>query len=433
MSSTYVLCPNTRCQNPDSGGRSWRWVNKGPTHCKFCNARFRLPQPTHGEARKRGDGEGRKGTGKGKGKGKGKGGRTRRNAQDDSADADAPTDSALLNPEFLEDQLKKYVESDPDRPKAVDFGALFPKREKTAAEVRKEALDQAERAQTQFHHQEKVLDDMRTSLDRKAQELLDYQLLVHEQEVKVGEAKQLYLQARHRRDSLDASLDASIHTFPPSPITGELNKYLAEQLQGVQIPASLASDIAAGINSIVSKVRVSPPPPPSCPPPPHPPSEVVRARVQREQLEAALEKAKKEEQDRIQEEALREQLANDAQARQPPSTAGLSQTGQSQLANPGGQPDAEMRIPVDKREGGNSEADKQPTRRRTAQKSLPGDHAATAEHVTVATAAAQAILAAGSARTSEQSRASTSGNRDREHSGSRSPKGGSSRTKQQPG
>ena len=106
----------------------------------------------------------------------------------------------------------KYVESDPSRAEAVDFDALFPKREKTAAETRKEAVDQAERAQAQFHHQEKVLDDMRTCLSRKAQEMLDYQLQVQEQEVKASEAKQLYLQARHHRDSLDAS--ALPHSSP---------------------------------------------------------------------------------------------------------------------------------------------------------------------------------------------------------------------------
>ena len=433
MSSTYVLCPNTRCRNPESGGRSWRWSDRGPTHCKFCNAKFRLPAPR--EPRKRTDGEDSngkgKGRGKGNGKGKGRGGRSARRSQDESDLPNHPDEATTLNPEAIEQQLKKLVELDPNRAGAVNFEALFPKREKTAAEVRKEALDQAERAQTQFHHQEKVLDDMRASLSRKAQELLDYQLLVQEQEVKVGEAKQLYLQARHQRDSLDASLNDSSITYPPSPITGELNKYLAEQLQGVQIPASLASDIAAGINSIVSKVRMSPPPPPSCPPPPHPPSEVVRARVQREQLEAALEKAKKEEQDKIREEELRAQLASEAQARQASDTAGLSQTGQPDLASQEAQHDADMRNAVDKREGGNPEGEKPPVRRRTAERSLPDDNAASAEHITLATAAASSILAAAPARTSEQNKASASGNRDQERSGSRTPKGGSIRAKQQ--
>ena len=425
MSSTYVLCPNTRCRNPDTGGRSWRWSNKGPSHCKFCNAKFRIQQDTpRGKSPRKRDGDdGSKGSGKGKGRG------GSRKSHSDSSRADADTD-AVVKPHILEEQLKLYVQSDPSLPVAVDFGTLFPKREKTAAETRKEAVDQAERAQTQFNHQEKVLDEMRTSLGRKAQELLDYQLQVQEQEVKAGEAKQLYLEARHFRDSLDASIPTDSH--PPSPITGELNQYLAEQLQGIQIPAALASDIASGINSIVQKVRVPPPPSaPPLPPPSMPPSELVRARVQREQLEAALERARKEEQDRIQEEETRASLANEAQAqaRRNAEAAGHPAASHAGLASQGDQVDSEnahMRVPVDKREGGDTpEGENPPARRRATERSRADGQSAAADHITIATAAAQSIISTAPGR--------DPGDRNRDRSGSRTPKGSSSTRGKQPG
>ena len=392
----YLVCRNSQCPGNPKGGFSWRPISKGPPDCKFCGTPFQ--KGSNGDRRKL---QGSPKSSKGKGHGNREPKPESKGKRDD-AQQEIPI-------EVLERHLRKHVSTNADFEQGVDFGVLFPQKDKTPAELRKDAVDAVDKALSQHNHQQKVLSDMRSSLDRKARELMEYQKEVEEQEARAEEAKQAFIVAKDTRDSIDASTVGQMPYAPPN-LTTELNKFLSQRFADVQqVPASLAADIAAGINQIVEQSR--PTARPLLPPPNHPPDPAVFARVRREQAERELSAAAQEEQKQIalgQQQQQQQQLQQSQQQQQlqphaandPAPAAPLS--AKDNDAAPDGVSDSDMDPTTGKRLGEDckNDNDERKSRRRTTGKSLPGLADASGSHVQAALAAAECIIQSGASGSS---------------------------------
>ena len=271
----YVLCPNARCKPTHGNGYSFSWYSSGRRNCVYCNTLFPYAKYIREH---RDDGKNQKPR-RADAQPPGRSHSTSRTDTESQATSSSKAKDAVVK------ELRDQHASNPELMEAVE--KLFPPPQKSQAELRKDAFTASESARAQHLHQVKVLEEMRTSLSRKSDELLLYRQKVIEQEDRAEQAKTSAQAARAELDSIDASNStaaaaASAAPAAPAPVYPPLEA-VARQLSQLflsKLPGGGNSEVQNELNREIANIfaRTPPPPPPlsrlpppRCPPPACPP------------------------------------------------------------------------------------------------------------------------------------------------------------------
>ena len=182
----------------------------------------------------------------------------------------APKSSRLssdTNPSQLSDEdfallVKQRVGGDGDKAALVD--QIFPKKPKTPAEQRKDALDSRESKLVKHSHECKVLLDMENRYKRMCEDLVEYKDRLESQREKTTAAQRDYEEAQSALQAIDASAAPPSSPFPtasctyPTKVT-KATSQLSELLASV-LPPDRVNVISEQVSSILRDLQVPPPP-----------------------------------------------------------------------------------------------------------------------------------------------------------------------------
>ena len=130
----YTTCTNPQCKGNPQGGWSWRYLDKGEPNCKYCNKRFDLS--------------------------KFKVGSTKSNSNAPAKQSRQAPEEKHLSDEQITSILRQRLEG--DESKLEQVSTLIPPKQKTEAELRKEAHETHEHAVGKHEHEARVLAEMQT-------------------------------------------------------------------------------------------------------------------------------------------------------------------------------------------------------------------------------------------------------------------------------
>ena len=238
----YICCKNGNCPGDPNGNNSWRYLDSGPPNCRFCNARFDVSE------------RGSKGNFAEKGN---KPAKTSKQQHQQESTSHERFIKALKEELSEDDDKRVYVDAIQDA-----LQHLYPGKPRSEAELRKDAIDKVERSYNQLLHQNKVLEQMQTSLANRAAEYLEYEGKVELQKTKLQEAKEAHDQAKQDHLKFDSSNAASAapaasYVFCSNAVGGGIKEILSKLL-----PEGFDTGLASTIGQEICQLITSPPPPP---------------------------------------------------------------------------------------------------------------------------------------------------------------------------
>ena len=154
-------------------GRSYSWASSGRTNCKYCNAKFQYNWHDNSADRPR-------------------------KAASQAIQKQTVTKAPVADDEVYGEKLRAKHSGDTEKMQAVEL--LFPKKQPTEQEVRKDLFSWAETSRSRHLHEARMLEQMRNSLGKRCAALVEYEEEVRLQEEKTEQAKQ---EAAHAKLELD--------------------------------------------------------------------------------------------------------------------------------------------------------------------------------------------------------------------------------------